>query len=207
MSTSDEALLRRAHAQDREAVGLLLERHGPHVRNILSTSIPSRWRSLLTIDDVLQQTYTDAFLAIGRFRAEDASAFPAWLTKLAKRNLVDAIRMLRADKRGGDRHRVLPGGDGDTIAALNDLFGGTSRTPSREAASAESKNALAKAMDRLPPAYRDVIRLYDLEGRSVEEVSQTLKRSVGAVYMLRARAHERLADLMGSASAYFTDAP
>jgi RNA polymerase sigma-70 factor (ECF subfamily) len=207
MPTSDGVLLQRAHANDREAIGELLERHGPQVRRILTGSIPKRWEPVLTVDDVLQQTYTDAFLAIGRFRAEDAEAFPAWLSKLAKRNLVDALRMLRAGKRGGDRNRVLPDAHGDSVATLYELFGATSGTPSREAAISESKTALAQAMDRLPPAYRTVIRLYDLENRPVEEVAALLDRSVGAVYMLRARAHERLADLMGSASLYFTDAP
>ncbi len=32
-----------------------------------------------------------------------------------------------------------------------------------------------------------------------------LKRSVGAVYMLRARAHRRLCQIMGSASDYLSD--
>ena len=46
--------------------------------------------------------------------------------------------------------------------------------------------------------------LYDIEGRSVQEVGAHLNRSPGAVYMLRARAHEQLAGLLGHASAFLT---
>jgi DNA-directed RNA polymerase specialized sigma24 family protein len=49
--------------------------------------------------------------------------------------------------------------------------------------------------------------MYDLEGRPVQEVAQALGRSPGAVYMLRARAHRRLSEIMGTASRYVTDSP
>jgi len=45
---------------------------------------------------------------------------------------------------------------------------------------------------------------YDVEGRSIQEVGAHLNRSPGAVYMLRARAHEQLAGLLGRASAFLT---
>ena len=50
-----------------------------------------------------------------------------------------------------------------------------------------------------------VVRLYDIEGRSGPEVATTMGRSRGAVVMLRARAHDRLAELLGSGSKFFSD--
>jgi RNA polymerase sigma factor (sigma-70 family) len=78
-------------------------------------------------------------------------------------------------------------------------------TPSGGAAKAESRLALQDAIEKLPPEYAKVVRLYDLEGLPVDRVAVELKRSVGAVYMLRARAHERLSELMGSPSQFFTN--
>jgi DNA-directed RNA polymerase specialized sigma24 family protein len=46
--------------------------------------------------------------------------------------------------------------------------------------------------------------MYDLEGRSVQEVSASLHRTPGAVYMLRARAHRELAELLGMPSQFFS---
>lgn len=56
----------------------------------------------------MQETFTDAFLDILQFRPGPGSAFLAWLTTLATRNLYDAIRMLEAEKRGGRVRQVTP---------------------------------------------------------------------------------------------------
>lgn len=63
---------------------------------------------------------------------------------------------------------------------------------------------LERMLSRLPADYERVIRMYDLEGRGIEEVASELGRSSGAIYMLRARAHERLAGLLGSESRFFS---
>ncbi len=77
-------------------------------------------------------------------------------------------------------------------------------TPSRHAARGEAHTALERAIAQLPEAYERVVRMYDLECRPAEEVAEALQRSVGAVFMLRARAHERLHEVMGDTSKYFT---
>jgi DNA-directed RNA polymerase specialized sigma24 family protein len=41
----------------------------------------------------------------------------------------------------------------------------------------------------------------------VEEVAKGLGRSKGAVHMLRARAYDRLKELLGSTSLFFSDSP
>ena len=51
-----------------------------------------------------------------------------------------------------------------------------------------------------------LVRLYDLQCRDITEVCTQLGKSSGAVYMLRARAHDRLRENMGGASQFFTHA-
>ena len=77
-------------------------------------------------------------------------------------------------------------------------------TPSAAAAGNEIRSALASVLERLPPDYATVIKLYDLQGRSASELAAELNRSEGAVYMLRARAHDRLRDLLPSESKFFS---
>jgi RNA polymerase sigma factor (sigma-70 family) len=60
------------------------------------------------------------------------------------------------------------------------------------------------ALRQLPPDYEKVIRLYDLAGKSPAEVAQEMGRSQGAVFMLRARAHDRLREVLGSSSQFFS---
>jgi len=60
MGDGDHALVERAVAGDREALATLLERHGPRIARTLRSSIPTRARSVLSIDDVVQDAYTEA---------------------------------------------------------------------------------------------------------------------------------------------------
>ncbi len=196
-------LTERAVAGDGEALARLLEATAPLVRQSLEGKIPPRWRAVLTVDDVMQETYIDAFLDIGRFEPRGDGAFRAWLTTLARRNLLDAIRMFEADKRGRGRRRVTPKTD-QPLTALYDQIQMVTTTPSRLAAQAEAGDRLEKAVAQLPETYRTVVRLYDLEGQPVETVAATLDRSPGAVFMLRARAHRQIGEILGRPSQFLS---
>ncbi len=204
MTSSTNDLLTRATDGDPDALALLLERHGPPVRKTLEGKISTRWQSVLSEDDVMQQTYADAFQDIGRFVPQGDGSFVAWLTKMANRNLLDCVKMLEREKRGGKRRQVEARGSDESHVALYELVGKTSSTPSRHVARNEAKDALGRAIQKLPTAYREVIRLYDLDGQPVQQVADTLGRSRGAVFMLRARAHTHLREMMGAASDYLS---
>ena len=113
-------LINRARAGDRGALGDLLQGHGPKIRKILRGAIPKRWQALLSIDDVLQQTYTDAFLDVGTFVSRGEGAFRAWLVTLAKRNLLDAVKAMKAARRGGNRQRVEARSTQESVQVLVD---------------------------------------------------------------------------------------
>jgi RNA polymerase sigma-70 factor (ECF subfamily) len=204
VASSDHDPLAETRRPDRQTLLQLLERHAPVVRQRLAGQIPRCWQSVLSVDDVMQQTYTDAFLDIDHFVPHSEGSFAAWLASLARCNLVDALRMLEADKRGQGRRPLEPRAADDSVAALCELLGSASATPSRQVARDEAHTALDRAVRQLPEAYRLVVEMYDLENRPVEEVARALGRSPGAVYMVRARAHRRLRELMGATSKYFS---
>ena len=198
MKAAHDDVLGRAVRGDRDALVALLKRHGPSARRALAGKIPKRWQSVLSEEDVLQQTYADAAAKIRHFESPHEHAFAKWLVTVALRNLGDAIKMLGTGKAGGDRWRVE-----DPPTALLGVITGT---PSRVAAGAEAKSALERAVAQLPELYRRVVVMYDLEERTIQEVAEALKRSPGAVYMLRQRAHQRLHETMGRTWNYFSDA-
>lgn len=207
MSSSEKELVTRALSADREALAALLECFGPSVREEIEQQIPSQCRSVLSGDDVMQQTYTDAFLGIDHFVPLGEGAFRAWLASLAKFNLRDAVAGLRTKKRGGDRKQVARVGASDSYVELLELLSSSGTSPSGFATRGEIQSAIAVAVDELPEAYGRVVRLYDLEQKSVEEVAAEMGRSIGAVYMVRARALDRLRYILGRASKFFTDSP
>lgn len=157
-------LLSRAGAGNAEALAALLESCGPRVRASIRGMIPGRHRALMSEDDVMQQAYTDAFLKIGGLRGTELGEFAAWLRALARCALLDAVRLLEADKRGGGRRAVRAGSD--SRAGLLDALGAGGPTASRVAATREAVDALEAALEFLPPVQREVVRLYDLEGKS-----------------------------------------
>jgi len=201
MSETQNDRLKKAIAGDRKSFELLLAEVGSEVRNTLS--ITEKWRSVLDADDVMQVTYMEAFMRVGRFSGDDVGAFRAWLRQIAQNNLRDAIKGLERDKRPPPGKRVQPAAD-KSYVALYDLVGTISGTPSKVAAANEIQSCIEAALAKLPPDYAKVIRLFDLEGLSGPEVGKAIGRSRGAAFMLLARAREKLADVIGSESQFFS---
>jgi RNA polymerase sigma factor (sigma-70 family) len=192
----DENLLSQAVAGAPEALHGLLRAHGSAVRRSITGQIPQRWRSLLTEDDVIQQTYADAIAGIRRFKSPNVAAFVTWLTRLAHGNLRDAVKALEARKRGGHHRRMESERSNSSFRDLlaNLTSGGS--TPSAHAAKMEDVQMLKRAIQRLPPDYQRVVQMYDMEGADADQVGRVLGRTPGAVYMLRARAHDRLREML-----------
>ena len=71
-------------------------------------------------------------------------------------------------------------------------------TPSRKLGRQEGISLLEAALRKLPADYAAALRLYDLDGQTIADVSAALRRSPGAVHMLRARALDRLRELLAA---------
>lgn len=196
--TEQSGLEHAAVRGDESALRELLLRFGPEVERRLD--VPTKWRAVLDPADVMQVTYLEAFLHIGRYDPTRVESFVRWLGQIAENNLRDAIRALGRQKQPQPERRITPKATQESMVALVELLGATSTTPSRELAAGEACARLMTAVDALPETYRIAVRLYDLEGRSIEEVAQALGKSPGAVHMLRARAHDRLREMLESAS-------
>jgi RNA polymerase sigma-70 factor, ECF subfamily len=202
MLERQDTLIGRAVGGDADALAALLEHHGPAVQQRLR--IGRQWRAALEPDDVMQVTYLEAFMQIGRFDPSRPDAFEAWLRRIAENNLRDALRGLKRQKRPQPANQLRPHGGDDSAVALLELIGATSATPSRELRRDETHALLDRAIRTLPEDYAAVIQGYDLQGRGIADLASELGRSPGAVHMLRARAHDRLRELLGTASMFFS---
>jgi len=204
MNQAESEQLRQAAAGDRGALRALLETYGPPVWTEIDRDISAVWRSSIDADDVMQISYLEAFLRIDKMTATDGATFKAWLRRIAQNNLRDAIKQLDRQKRPSPTKRVHASSGDDSYVTLVERLGQTSATPSRHVARHEAAAVIDAALDRLPPDYARVIRLYDLQNREIAEVADEMQRSAGAIHMLRARAHERLRDLLGTETDFFT---
>jgi RNA polymerase sigma-70 factor (ECF subfamily) len=203
LPSTEEERVARAVAGDEDALSALLLESARPLRLEVAAALGARWQSVLEADDVLQVTYLEAFLRIGGFSYRGPGSFRAWLARIARNNVRDAIRELERLKRPPSERRIEATGDDSTFALLDQL-GITTATPSRHAAARESRELIEQALLGLPEDYAAVVRGLDLEGRPAAEVAAGLDRSEGAVYMLRARAHDRLRESLGRQSRFFT---
>jgi RNA polymerase sigma-70 factor, ECF subfamily len=204
MEGSNEKLLDLAVSGDAEALKELLARFGPQARVAIQGKIDRRHRSVLDEDDVMQVAYLEAFLHIDQLVSRDPQVFLAWLRRIAQNALRDAIRGFEREKRPNPANRIEPLSS-DSYVALIERLGVTTSSPSRVAAAAEAKLTLTECLERLPLDYKHVVTLCDLQGMEAASAAREMGRSVGAVHMLRARAHDRLRAIMGSPTQFLSE--
>ncbi len=177
---------------------LLLRMHGRLAARV-ERRLPADVRPVCSPEDILQETYEDAFGSVGQFVVRDGQdpgeAFFRWLAAIADHRVVDAVRHLRAAKRGGGG--MTAGGAGpvgaaalasSSLAPIIELLAIDSHTPSRDARAHELEDALRLAIRGLYPAYREALELRYLLGLSPAEVATRLGRTEPAVHKLCGRA-------------------
>jgi RNA polymerase sigma-70 factor (ECF subfamily) len=205
--TTDElelSLIQRAAAGDSAALECLLFKYRTHLLNYVSRRLPEDLRRILEPEDILQDVYFEAFRRIGGFTAVDSHSALRWMVTIARNRVVHVIRMQRTLKRGGSRGPGLGDGlrVGDSLVLLLQDLVVYERTPSRSAAAHELMLTLQQSINRLPPDYRQAVRLRYMENLSLETVAERMSRTSGAVRMLCARGLKSLRIDMRSASLF-----
>jgi len=130
-------------------------------------------------EDATQQTFVQAWRAAGTY--DPTRALGAWLTTIAKRVAIDVYRRER-------RHRNLDDLDTSNSGSLITL------PPSVD--QIHDVAEVRRALDKLPAADRDLIRMQHFDELSHAEIAQELEIPLGTVKSRVFRAHRRLADLL-----------
>jgi len=193
---SPERLLEQARAGCRDALGRLLELYRNYLRLLARTQIDLTLRVRLDPSDLVQETLLEAHRDFAQFAGTSEKELVAWLRRILVRNLADQVKHHKAQARNWARQESLEALlDRSSSAAEQALAKGIS-TPSAQAARREQAVLLADALARLPPDYREVIVLRNLEHLKFDDIAARLGRSAGAVRMLWSRALEKLGRLL-----------
>lgn len=177
--------IKRCQSGDREAFGHLVERHRRRVFSLVY-HILHRHDEL---EDVVQEIFVKGYLAIRSYNFQ--SAFGTWLSRIAVNHCYDYLRRQRASRvsyywqmseqaqqelEANAEPASLKKLDAEQQAALKDLVN--------------------KLLVRAPADDRVILALKELEGLSVEEISEILKIKTSNVKVRLHRARKRmLADL------------
>jgi RNA polymerase sigma-70 factor (ECF subfamily) len=135
-------------------------------------------------EDVMQDALIKTYRHVGRI--QDPTAFRTWLYRTVR----NACLMKRR-RRVGEPDRVLSLDElvpTDVDQAVRFEPAGPERSPEAIAVNASLRRGLAHALRALPPSYRAIVFLREMEGLSTREVAEVLKISESNVKMRLHRA-------------------
>ena len=184
---SDEALATAAGRGDEQAFEQLFYRHRKRVARLAGRFFNRPEK----IEEIVQESFTKMYVAIGNYSAERGQSFGAWLARIAINSCYDELRRTRRRPEGA-LHDVTA----DEMAWL----AAEARPPS-SASNSEStvilRDLAAKLLARLAPDDRLVLTLLDGEEMSVIEIAQALGWSDSKVKVRAHRARQSLRRVLG----------
>jgi RNA polymerase sigma-70 factor, ECF subfamily len=157
---SDYALTRRASEGDMQAFEELYRRHNRRVYSLCLRMT----QNVHEAEDLTQETFIQLFRKAGSFRGD--SAFTTWLHRLTVNQVLMHFRKRKARDEKTTEDGEIPE---QTVSGTDD----SAKMP------VVDRIALGKAIAQLPPGYRAVFILHDVEGHEHEEISRMLGCSVG----------------------------
>lgn len=200
----EEAWVANAINGDRLALQQLLLEHTSDVTQYVTDRLPVSVQGLIDADDIVQQTFIEAFRCIQRFQPQSDGSFGAWLRAIALHRLQDEVKALNRKKRGGGFRRLNQPSEAQSrsLMGLVELLSAGSHTPSRSVARHDAVQAVQQAIQDLPEDHRQAVQLRLIEGKSLEEVAATIQRSPRAVQGLIDRAKKKMRAALGRLSLY-----
>jgi RNA polymerase sigma-70 factor (ECF subfamily) len=163
---SDGPLLWALRRQDPSAAERLIARYGSRAYR-LAVGIT---RNAQDAEEVVQDAFWSVIRKIDTFRGD--AAFGSWLYRIVANAALQKLRRGTVQRREIALDEVLPAfhEEGEHVAPIVDW----SPTITDPTAQASLRDALSCAMDELPPDYRAVVVLRDVEGLSAAEAAQAL---------------------------------
>jgi RNA polymerase sigma-70 factor, ECF subfamily len=176
---SDElVLVRAAKGGDVSAFEELVKRYDRNVFRIAQHITQNREDA----EDVVQDAFLKAYGNLAQF--QEQSKFYTWLVRIAVNEALMKLRRRRPERMVSLDEDVKT--DEDSIPRE---VADWSPNPEQQYNQGELKQILTKTINGLPPSFRTVFVLRDVEGLSTEETAEALNLSIPAVKsrLLRAR--------------------
>jgi len=176
---ADEELVRRHLAGDRRAFAVLVERYAGPVFNLAYRLTHDRPEA----ENIAQETFLRVYQALPQ--SDWRRPFKPWLFTIAVNLCRDWARRRRMWTFSDLEDRA---GDESGIEALPD----EAPLPADRLEEEELRQALQRAVDNLPPAYRAAVVLRYTEGLSYEQIATALDLPLNTVRTHLSRARQRL---------------
>lgn len=184
---TDEELVRRSKEDDERAFGELVSRYESKVYSLALRMV----RNPEDAEDVLQDTFLRAYRGIKSFQG--ASTFSTWIYRITANSA-----LMRLRKKQLPTVSIEDQEERETPVNIADWTPG----PVEQLMTKELQSEMDEAIEALPPEFRQVFILRDIEERSNAEVAEILDLSVAAV---KSRLHRARLKVRNRLAGYFTD--
>jgi len=176
--TEEMVLVNAAKAGDVGAFEELVRRYDRNVFRIAQHITQNREDA----EDVVQDAFLKAYENLPQFQGQ--SKFYTWLVRIAVNEALMKLRRRRPERMVSLDEEVRTEED-----SMPREIADWSPNPEQQYNQAELKDILGKTIQGLPPGFRTVFVLRDVEGLSTEETAEALNLSIPAVKsrLLRAR--------------------
>jgi RNA polymerase sigma-70 factor (ECF subfamily) len=152
--------LEQVRRRDEDAARDLVEQLYPLVIRIVRGHLPRRTAE----EDLAQEVFLRLFARLDQYEPRSGVPFEHWVSRLAVRTCLDAL--CTEQRRPEWRLSDLDTAEAAWVEHL------TAEAAAPDTAPAAAREAIELMLSWLSPAYPWVIRLLDLEGKSVQEISQ-----------------------------------
>lgn len=195
---SDDDDFARARAGDAPALGRLLVQYADYLNILARLQISRRLQGKVDAADLVQDVFLDAHRQFPNFRGESRASFGAWLRSILAGKLAALIRRYcHALSRDVTLEQSL---ERELESSSDQLRQGITggHSPSESAVRREEVSHLARALGALPPDYREVILLRQIEGLPFGVVAEKMGRSEDSVQKLWVRGLDALRKFLES---------
>ncbi len=176
----DLSLVEACRSGRTEAFGLLVQRYQDRLYPTIARVVGSAGDP----EDILQDAFVRAFEKLDQFQGE--SSFYTWIHRIAVNLALSGHRRRRV------RAAPPPANRREAPRGLHPADESVEADPAAPLERAERQRIVAAALDELSPEHRAVVVLKDFDGRSYEEIAETLGIPVGTV---RSRLHRARCEL------------
>jgi RNA polymerase sigma-70 factor (ECF subfamily) len=136
-------------------------------------------------EDAVQDSYLRALTYFDSFHGEDGRA---WLLAIVRHTCYAHLRQQQRN------HQQRP----EALQPDKEIEAAQDHSPGPEALAFDraARESIARALEQLPPEFREAVVLREMEGMSYSEIARVLDVPIGTVMSRLARARRRLQEIL-----------
>lgn len=178
---SDEKIIELIISGNKQLFEVIMRRYNQRLYRIQHSYISDEE----SIKDTLQSTYIKVFENLDKFRGE--SKFSTWITRIA---INEALKFLNKKKRISKLHLL------EEKRLMNEESTQQFESPEEIAIQKDYKELLEQIVNKLPPKYRSVYLMREIENMDTYETAKCLNISESNVKVRLHRGKQKIHDLI-----------